>query len=128
MWTLNGVRVSHEIAETPAEQLDPDMVLKEKNIEVRREILRKIGLERYLKCTKHKVLDMSTITIGERKHNYELLEIDLGDEIKPCPALKMEHASLPGVFLLEWVSRNCKTVRDAIAFRNGTKELPLSLT
>lgn len=128
VWALNDVIVPHELVETPAEQLDPQMILKEKNIEVRREMLRKIGMERMLKHTKHKVLDMETVEIEGHKHDYELLEIDLGERIDPCPCLKMEHASLPGVFLMEFVSRACKTVKDALKFRNGTDSMPEQLS
>jgi hypothetical protein len=128
IWCFNGVRVSKEIAETPAEKLDPALILEERNVEIRRELIRKIGLERFLRHTNHRVLDKAAVRIGGKRHQYELLEIELGEGVRRCPALKMEHASLPGVFLVEWVSRNCKTVQDALKFRNGTAILPSSLT
>jgi hypothetical protein len=45
VWALNGVRVSQEIAETPADQLDPRLIATEQNVEIRREIMRKVGLK-----------------------------------------------------------------------------------
>ena len=130
LWALNDVVVSKEIAETPAEKLDPGLILKEKNVEIRRELLRKIGVERFLTHTHSKTIDKETITIegSKTKQNYELLLVGLGDGVEPCPALKMEHASLPGVYLIEFVSRECKTVREALTLRNGTDELPYTLS
>ncbi len=46
IFALNGVRVPRELAVTPARKLDTRLVLKERNTEVRREIVRKIGMER----------------------------------------------------------------------------------
>jgi hypothetical protein len=57
LWRLNGVKVPKEIVMTPASELNPKLILTEKNVQVRREILRKIGLSRFLSHTKHKVLD-----------------------------------------------------------------------
>ncbi len=57
IYMLNGVRVTKEIVETPAAQLDPEIILKEENAEVRREIVRKIGVERLEKKLKPRVLD-----------------------------------------------------------------------
>jgi hypothetical protein len=129
LWNLNGVEVPRQIVETPANQLDPKLILTEKNVEIRREILRKIGLERFLSHTKHKSLDKKEYLINGKIQKYELLEIDLGDNIQACPALQMEHASLPGVWLIEWVSRQCKTVEDAIKFRNCNIEgIPIKLS
>lgn len=128
LWALNDVIVSKEISETPASELDPKLILKEKNVEVRRELLRKIGVERFLKHTESKTLDKTKVEIAGRSHEYELLKINLGEGLEPCPALKMEHASLPGVYLVEFVGRECKTVLDAIQFRNGRAEMPVTLT
>jgi len=110
-WALNGVRVSQEIAETPAQELDCKLLAKENNAEVRREIVRKIGIERICKDLKAKVVDT--------EKDYELLALDLGDRIRPY--LKMKNPSI-GVYHIEGVHPDCKTVKDAIMFRNGLKQ------
>ncbi len=119
IYSLNGVRVSKEIAETPATKLNPILVAKEKNVEVRRELVRKIGVERIYQKLGGKVID--------KKNEYELVTLNLGDD-RTRPFLKMENASVPGVFHLEGVPPNTKTVEEALTFRNGTDEKPITLT
>jgi len=111
IWALNGVRVSQEIAETPEQELDCKLLATERNAGVRREIVRKIGIERICKDLKAKVVDT--------EKDYELLALDLGDRIRPY--LKMKNPSI-GVYHIEGVHPNCKTVKDAIMFRNGLKQ------
>ena len=67
IYCLNGVRVTKEIVETSAYDLNPKLVLTEKNAEIRREIVRKIGIERI--CQK-----LKTKTIN-KWNEYELLEL-----------------------------------------------------
>jgi len=110
IWALNGVKVSPEIAETPAQELDCKLLVTERNAEVRREIVRKIGVERICKDLKAKIVDT--------EKDYELLSLDLGDRIRPY--LKMKNPSI-GVYHIEGVHPDCKTVKDAIMFRNGLK-------
>ena len=95
------------------------MVAKEKNVEVRRELVRKIGVERiYLKLG-GKVIDT--------KDKYELVTLNLGDD-RNRPFLKFENASVPGVIHIEGVPPNTKTVSEALAFRNGSDQKPVELT
>src|SRR6185503_16679829 len=56
-FVLNGVPVSKEIVETPAHELDPGLLLTERDPKVRREIVRKIGLERICRGLNAKCLD-----------------------------------------------------------------------
>ena len=107
---LNGVRVPKEIATTPAEKLDPRLLLETDNAEVRREIVRKIGIERVCKALNAKVID--------RKGDYELLLLDLRDGRKR-PYLKMRNPSL-GVYHIEGVHPSCNTVVEALRWRNGS--------
>jgi hypothetical protein len=113
LYVLNGVSVSKEIVETPAEQLSTDLFIKERNAEVRREILRKIGVERMVTKLGAKVID--------KEGDYELLEVDLGGETKVWPCLKMKNPSI-GVYHMEWVAQECRTVADALKWRNGDIE------
>jgi hypothetical protein len=118
IWGLNGVRVAKEIAETPAEKLDAAIILKEKNAEVRREIVRKIGIERV--CFK-----LNAICI-DKQGEYELLMLNLGDN-RNRPYLKMLNPSI-GVYHIEGVHPDCTTVEKALNWRNQTEQKPFILT
>ena len=111
---------TQEIVETPANKLDPRLVLSERNAEVRREIVRKIGIERIVSVIGAQSLDVSG--------DYELLLLDLQDGLKR-PYLKMLNPSI-GTWHVEGVHPNCVTVEQAIAWRNGVDigELPVVLT
>jgi hypothetical protein len=108
IYALNGIRMKPEYILTPAEKLSPQTVLTETNVEIRRELLRKIGIERFLAVAKHKVLD--------KRDNYELLSIELTPEIKDARYLKMINPSI-GVFHVEGVHPTCNTVQHAINWR-----------
>jgi hypothetical protein len=114
VYILNGVRMNEEYVMTPWDKLDPKTVQTESNAEVRRELVRKIGIERVCDALHADVLD----TDGD----YELLALDIGDNVKR-PYLKMKNPSI-GVYHIEGVAPSCKTVEDALFFRNGTKEKP----
>jgi hypothetical protein len=135
---LNGVKVTREIVETPASELDPQMLLKETNAEVRRELLRKIGIERVCRDLHAAVIDTDDIFIpayhgpawdddvgAEVIHHteaqtlhYELLLLDLGDG-RRRPYLKMFNPSVEGLIHIEGVAPHITTVREALNWRNG---------
>jgi hypothetical protein len=116
---LNGVLVPEELALTPARELDARLVLSTRNAEVRREVVRKLGLERV-------VTELGAVC-ADREGDYELLLLDLGDR-RRRPFLKMRNPSVPGVFHIEGVHPKCRTVREALAWRNGTDAPPSVLT
>lgn len=118
VYILNGVRVKKEYVMTPWNKLDCNLVIKEKNAEVRRELVRKIGVERIIKELGGVVFD--------KKDNYELIGLDIGDG-RIRPYLKMLNPSI-GVYHIEGVHPDCKTVEAALEFRNGTKEIPTQLS
>jgi len=118
VYSLNGVRVTRELVETPAEKLDPQLVVKETNAEVRREIVRKIGVERLVQKLGAKTLD--------KKGSYELLNIDLGEN-RFRPYLKMLNPSV-GTYHIEGVAPECRTIEQALNWRNQTTETPEVLT
>lgn len=120
MWCLNGVRVSREMAETPGDALDVQLITKETNAEVRRELVRKIGNDRICRELKTKVIDRGG------KGMYELVDLDLGDG-RQRPFLKMLNPST-GDTHFEGVPPNVRTVADALTWRNGTEERPSVLT
>jgi hypothetical protein len=116
MWYLNGVAMPQDIIMTPGEQLDCGLVAKTENVEQRREILRKIGAERYVHKVGAKVLDTEKNAKGETV--YELIQIDIRNR-NPARALKMLNPSLPEVWHIEFVRENANTVGEALMFRNG---------
>jgi len=110
VYSVHGVRVPAWLVETPAEQLDPLQFPKLDNAEVRREFVRKIGVERLCEKLGTKVLD--------RRGDYELHLINLGGETGEWPYLKMKNPSI-GVYHMEAVDKTCRTVEAALNFRNG---------
>ena len=109
VYGLNGVRVTQEIVETPSDQLSAALILTEKNAEIRREIVRKIGTERLCR-------DLNAQSI-DKEGTYELLLLDLKDG-RHRPYLKMKNPSID-TWHVEGVHPDCKTVDQALAWRNG---------
>lgn len=112
LWLLNGVSVTQAIAETPSADLDCKLILTEQNAEIRREIWRKIGAERAL----HN-LGAESIH-AEPANGYELLSFK-ASETERWNYLKMAHPSIPELWCVEGVSNECRTVQDALNFRNS---------
>jgi len=127
---LNGIRVTKEIAETAWNELNPKLVLTEENAEVKREIVRKIGIERLIA---HPDFKTEVIDAWE---NYELLVLSIDDIVPDSdrvsrrrPYLKMLNPSI-GTYHVEGVHPDCTTVKEALAWRNGHKTFvePQALT
>lgn len=120
IYALNGVVMDKKYVMTLAEHISPTDILKEKNADVRRELIRKVGIERMLSVLPAKLL--------HRRENYELYTIDLtnGDptiqdeEPKNARFLKMINPSI-GCFHLEAVGPGIATVDDALNWRNSNK-------
>jgi len=150
MYCLHGVRVPKEIVLTAAEEL-PQLLLTTKNAEVRREIVRKAGIERIMQVLGGKVLDQfdyqyrspvyGDATIGEdgsitypvlryedKTAKYELVTLDVpGMDIRPT-YLKMINPST-GTYHLEGVPPKIMTCREALEWRvGGCKWAPEQLT
>jgi len=108
IYCLNGVRMKEDHVMLPAEKIDVQEIIKEQNTEVRRELIRKIGIERFILKTDSKVLD---------KHgDYELISIKLSEEVPDARYLKMLNPSI-GVWHVEGVEGD--TIEEAINFRAG---------
>jgi hypothetical protein len=88
--------------------LEVQEIIKEKNVDVRRELIRKIGIERFVLKAGAKVLD--------KCGDYELLSIKLSDNVSDARYLKMRNPSI-GIFHVEGVEGN--TVQEALNFRAG---------
>ncbi len=111
IYSLNGVKVSKKIAVTPAMELDAKKALLEKNVEIRRELIRKIGIERVLEQNDHEVVDTWD--------DYELLLLDVGLESgEKAKYLKMKNPSI-GTYHVEGVHPECISCKSALNWRNG---------
>jgi hypothetical protein len=132
LWALNGITTNQYIAETPGEKLDIDLIANETNVELRSEILKKIGVDRYITKVGGEVIDRDVIVSGEGIENkYELILIkNLGTGTKPMPALKMyypdHNGNDSGVVLIEWVPREITTVVQAVYFRDTGKSVSIN--
>jgi hypothetical protein len=99
-----------EYVMTPSEQLSPDTVLKEKSVDVRRELLRKIGVQRMKDYGK---------TI-EQAGDYSLIDMASVFAGTPyAPHLLMLNPSIPDTWHLEGVSPECHSIQQAINWRAG---------
>ena len=110
IYALNGVLMKAEYIITPAEQMDPRTILKERNVDIRRELLRKVGVSRMLKFGKE----------IDHQGSYKLIDMSRlfkGFEIHYAPYLLMESPSVDGAQHLEGVSPDCRTVGQAINWR-----------
>ena len=111
LYALNGVHVPAWVVETPANEITKKMIFDEKNVDVRREIIRRIGKERLLEVLDYSVLD--------KMDDYKLITFDIGDG-RVRPFLLMVNPSI-GVQHVEGVSPEIITVKAALAWRNGLK-------
>ncbi len=109
LWNLNGVEVPRWLIETNKEDIDVNLILQEKNVEVRREILRKIGINSVVEKLNCEVIDKD-------KEIYELLKVPLGENIFGN-YLKMKNPSI-STYHLEGVPNECNTIEKALAWRN----------
>jgi len=109
-YTLNGIPVKDWHSLTPSSKIDPKKVLAEENADIRRELIRKVGIERMLSVLPHKVLN----TVGD----YQLLSVNLGNGVADARYLKMLNPSI-GIWHLEGVHPDCGTVQHAINWRAG---------
>jgi hypothetical protein len=140
IWCLNGVEVPQWLAETNSNKLDPAKFAEMQNAEVRREFIRKVGVERICTelgtecldkkdCRDNKFWAKAKKQFGlkDRDAVYELHLVDLKGRTGKWPYLKMLNPSI-GVWHMEAVDRKCKTVEEALEFRNQTTEVPEQLT
>ena len=108
LYFLNGVRMKEEYVMTPAEKIKPETILSEKNVDVRRELIRKIGVERLVSAGK----------LLEQKNGYSLYDMSaVFHPIDRAVFLLMKNPSVPGVFHMEGVAPNVKTIQEALNWR-----------
>jgi hypothetical protein len=109
VYALNGIRMKSDYILTPAEKISPETVLAETNADIRRELIRKVGIERMLAKLPHKRMD--------KRGNYELLSINLGNGATDARYLRMLNPSV-GVWHLEGVAPECDTITKSLNWRN----------
>jgi hypothetical protein len=120
VYALNGIRMKKEYVMTPASELSVETVMREENVDIRRELLRKIGLERFIEKTNAKLVDEYTVSYNGKSINYKLLDIELGEDVT-ARVLKMDNPSINAIHV-EGVEETCKTVKEALAWRMGLDE------
>jgi hypothetical protein len=111
-YSLNGIPVKDWHAMTLPEKIDPKQVLAEENADIRRELIRKLGIDRMLAVLPNKMLS--------KRGNYEVYSIDLGEGARDARYLKMLNPSI-GVFHLEGIDPSCGTVEHALNWRNQNR-------
>lgn len=109
IYALNGVVMYRENVMTPADQIPLKTILSEQNVDIRRELLRKVGISRFAYCGKE----------IDRKGTYTLIDMSLifGNGIRYAPYLLMDNPSLKDTQHLEGVPPHCYTVQQAINWR-----------
>jgi len=111
IYALNGVLVKKCQAMAPAEKITPQEVLSETNADVRRELIRKVGIDRMMAELPHKSLD--------KRGDYELFSINLGAGATDARYLKMTNPSI-SCFHMEGVPPFVDTIQKAINWRAST--------
>jgi len=118
-YSLNGIPMKEEYILTTKDKITTKMVLSEENIDQRRELIRKVGLERLALEGK----------IVHQMGDYKL--VDMGKILtlrEYAPYLLMKNPSLDNTWHMEGVSRDCKTVDQALHYRKpeAMKRIPVS--
>ena len=108
----NNVRINEQIAFHP-ETLTADDVLNEPNVEVRRVMIERMGLEHFLTITNPTEHDHDTDPGGERR----LLEIDMDDD-EPVVVLSVHDPSTKRQYFLR-VPPDMQTCHQAAAWIAG---------
>ncbi len=115
LFFLNGIAMAPDQVLTPAERMSPESALKETNADRRRELIRKVGIERMLAKLPHKIL--------HKRGDYQLLSVDMPEIATDVRYLKMLNPSAK-CWHLEAINRSeCdeKTVDAALKWRNSQR-------
>jgi hypothetical protein len=130
VYSLNGIRVPEKIVITSTDKLNGKDALEETNIDIRREFIRKIGIEKFIKDAGAKTADTWGFSKNGEDYIYELLKVDLGNDIGIHSFLKMSMEMKNGetLYFVEGVSDDCKGAKEAYYWRypylEGKETLP----
>ena len=109
-YSLNGVMMQPEHILTKPDDMKPDTVLSCKNVDQRRELLKKFGIQRL--SEQGKVID--------ENDEYKLIDMSsIITTVSYAPYLLMENPSLKDTSHMEGVHEDCKTIEQAINWRAG---------
>ncbi|MFZ9848290.1 MAG: DUF6745 domain-containing protein [Flavobacteriales bacterium] len=127
IYALNGVVVPKELVMTASEDLSMDFFKSQTNADVKAEFVRKYGVERMLDLGK--MVDSYTnydYIENEWWHRseYELHDMGVLFGLNYQPYLKMKNQTT-GIWHVEAVSPNCRTLKDAIKERFGGREMKI---
>jgi hypothetical protein len=111
MYFSNGVKMPEKYIKTSADKISVNTILKEDNSEIRRELLRKVSIDNFIKKCKSKPLEISKDGI------YELHKVKLGKD-KTGMYLKMKNPSID-TYHFEGVIYSCDTIEKALAWRDS---------
>lgn len=130
IYALNGVRVPKELVMTPSEELSVEWFTKQSNADVKAEFVRKFGVERMLEMGK--LVDSYTKYPAAEgyewwhKSKYELWDMAvLFEGLEYQPYLKMVNQTT-GIFHVEAVSPECRTVPEALRERFGGRDMTIA--
>lgn len=138
---MNCIKVPNWLYNTPKEQLDASKILEIKNIDVRTEAIKKLGLEKLVKHgrvvdswvnypenewwakSEYKLVDMHSLVppikiVDAVSHNFIRAE-----SLKYAPFLCMKNQTT-GEYHLEGVSPDCRNLYDALKMRYKDLDLP----
>ena len=120
-WFLNGIQVSAWVVKTDAGKIDAKKAIEEKNVDVQREIIRKIGAERMLKALDAKPIDTFTDSHTKGGNEYKLMEMKIGNINRKY--LYFEHASVPGLWYAQPIPPTIKKALHGRAWILGIGEV-----
>lgn len=128
LYYLNGVCVPKELVTTDAEHLNINFFTKEKNADVKAEFVRKYGVERMLHLGK-KVDTYENYDASKHPYwhesQYELWDMKvLFEGLDYQPYVKMLNQTT-GIWHVEAVSPECRTLKAAIKERFGNREMKI---
>jgi len=106
LYSLNGITVPGWVVMKPIHEITSNDIFGLKNVDQRREIIRRIGIDIFVSKCGAKVID--------KRGDYELLSVKLSDEVPDARYLKMRNPSIH-TWHVEGVEGN--TVQEAIDFR-----------
>jgi len=117
-YSLNGIPMKEEYVLTPPDKIKIDTVINEENIDARRELIRKVGVDKLA----------GSGTIVDEGGFYKLIDMSKVIQIDKALYLLMKNPSVKDTFHLEGVSNECKTVSDALHYRKPEelKKIPIS--
>lgn len=119
LYSIDGIRVPQYLAETPASELDIEFFKNEKNADVKAIFIKKFGIEKMLELGKSVDTYKNYSDPWYIKSEYELIDMSaIFESFDYAPFLKMKNQTT-GVWHLEGVAPECRTINDALSFRLG---------